>query len=83
MRKAAAMLALLGSVTLAQPALADADGKLQVKVLGTAVRPDGIEYEVAEVHGLACHIALSDLELHVGDCREYDFADRDREGSRR
>jgi outer membrane protein len=41
MRKAAAVLALLGSVATAQPALAAADGKLQVKVLGTAVLPDG------------------------------------------
>lgn len=53
MRKAAAMLALLGSVTLAQPALADADGKLQVKVLGTAVLPDGkIEKVKADLVGL-------------------------------
>jgi len=41
MRKAAAMLALLGSVAVAQPALAAADGKLQIKVMGTAVLPDG------------------------------------------
>jgi outer membrane protein len=41
MRKAAALLALLGSVAVAQPALAAADGKLQIKVLGTAVLPDG------------------------------------------
>jgi outer membrane protein len=41
MRKAAALLALLGSVATAQPALAAADGKLQIKVLGTAVLPDG------------------------------------------
>jgi outer membrane protein len=41
MRKADAMLALLGSAMLAQPALAAADGKLQIKVLGTAVLPDG------------------------------------------
>jgi outer membrane protein len=41
MRKAAALLALLVSVATAQPALAAADGKLQVKVLGTAVLPDG------------------------------------------
>ncbi len=41
MRKAAALLALLGSALLSQPALAAADGKLQIKVLGTAVLPDG------------------------------------------
>ena len=41
MRKAAALLALLGSALLSQPALAAADGKLQIKVLGTGVLPDG------------------------------------------
>ncbi len=41
MRKAAALLALLGSALLSQPALAAADAKLQIKVLGTAVLPDG------------------------------------------
>jgi outer membrane protein len=41
MRKAAALLAFLGSVATVQPALAAADGKLQIKVLGTAVLPDG------------------------------------------
>ena len=41
MRKAAALLALLGSVALATPSMAAADGKLLVKVLGTAVLPDG------------------------------------------
>ena len=41
MRKVAALLALLGSALLSQPALAAADGKLQIKVLGTAVLPDG------------------------------------------
>jgi outer membrane protein len=46
MRKAAALLALLGSAMLVQPAHAAADGKLQVKVLGTAVLPDGKITEV-------------------------------------
>jgi len=41
MRKADGLLALLGSVVVAQPALAAADGKLQIKVLGTAVPADG------------------------------------------
>jgi outer membrane protein len=41
MRKAAALLALLSSVALATPSMAAADGKLLVKVLGTAVLPDG------------------------------------------
>jgi len=42
MRKAAAVLALLGSVSIASPAIAgNPEGKLQVKVLGTAVLPNG------------------------------------------
>lgn len=41
MRTATALLAVIGSVALATPALAAADGKLQVKVMGTAVLPDG------------------------------------------